>query len=174
MNMTEAMRVLPPWACATLVMAMSAAPVAAQQVTVERDSPLYAEPRLEAAQTAQLKQGATGEVVGKQGGWLNLRTPAASGWLFSFNVRFPPRKAGSGEPGTDSALGQVFGPRRTVSVTSQIGIRGLDEEDLRQASFNAGEMKLLDDYAVSKPVAEDGASAAGLVPVRLDYLDAKP
>lgn len=159
---------------AALAAALSAAPAAAQQVTLERDSPLYAEPRLDAAQAAQLKQGATGEVVGKQGGWLNLKTPAASGWLFSFNVRFPVQKAEGGEPGTGSVLGQVFGPRRTVSVTSHIGIRGLEEEDLRQASFNAGQMKLLDDYVVSKSAAEEGARAAGLAPVKVEYLDAKP
>ena len=154
---------------AALAAALSAAPAAAQQVTLERDSPLYAEPRLDAAQAAQLKQGAAGEVVGKQGGWLNLKTPAASGWLFSFNVRFPVQKADSGEPG--SALGQVFGPRRSVSVTSHIGIRGLEEEDLRQASFDAGQLKLLDDYVVTKPAAEEHARGAGLAPVKVEYLD---
>ena len=68
---------------------LAAAPVAAQQVTLERDSALYAEPRLDASQVTQLKLGATGEVIGKQGAWLNLKTPGGSGWLFSFNVRFP-------------------------------------------------------------------------------------
>ena len=154
---------------AALAAALSAAPAAAQQVTLERDSPLYAEPRLDAAQAVQLKQGATGEVVGKQGGWLNLKTPVASGWLFSFNVRFPVQNAGSGEPG--SALGQVFGPRRSVSVTSHIGVRGLEEEDLRQASFDAGQLKLLDDYVVTKPAAEEHARGASLAPVKVEYLD---
>lgn len=165
-------RFLSHFACAALAAALGAAPAAAQQVTLDRDSPLYAEPRLDAAQTAQLKQGAAGEVVGKVGGWLNLKTPAASGWLFSFNVRFPPQKAGGAEPG--SALGQVFGPRRSISVTSQIGIRGLEEEDLRQARLDAGQLKLLDDYAASKPAAEEAARGAGLAPVKVEYLDAKP
>jgi hypothetical protein len=138
---------------------------------LERDSPLYAEPRLDAGQTAQLKQGAAGEVIGKQGGWLNLKTAAGTGWLFSFNVRFPPRKAGEGESG---AAGPVLGPRRSVSVTSTIGIRGLEEEDLRQARFDAGQMQLLDGYVASKQAAEDTARAAGLAPVKVEYLDAKP
>jgi hypothetical protein len=156
-----------------LIFAMAGAPAAAQQVTLERDSPLYSEPRLESAPVTQLKQGSTGDVVGKQGGWLNLKTPGGTGWLFSFNVRFPAQRAEGGDTGS-GALGQVFGPRRGVSVTSAIGIRGLDEEDLKQASFNAGQMKLLDDYAVSKQTAEQGARAAGLAPVKVDYLDAKP
>ena len=153
---------------ATLLIAL---PAAAQQVTLERDSPLYAEPRLEAAQVTQLKQGASGEVIGKQGAWLNLNTAGGSGWLFSFNVRFQSQKAEGGDGG--AALGKVFGPRRNVNVTAAIGIRGLDEQDLKQATFSDSQMKLLDGYAASKRAAEDGARATGLAPEKVDYLGAK-
>ncbi|MGH8662081.1 MAG: SH3 domain-containing protein [Burkholderiales bacterium] len=158
----------------TLVVALAAAvPAAAQQVTLERDSPLYAEPRLDSSQMTQLKLGATGEVIGKQGAWLNLKTPAGSGWLFSFNVRFPSQQAGTGDSGAGSAAGRLFGPRRSVSVTSTIGIRGIEEEDLRQASFSADQIKLLDRYVVTKEAAERGARASGLAPASIDYMDAK-
>jgi hypothetical protein len=149
-----------------------ALPAAAQQVTLERDSPLYAEARLDSAQVAQLKQGASGEVVAKQGAWLNVKTPAGTGWLFSFNVRFQSQKAESG--GGGSALGNVFGPRRNVSVTATIGVRGLDEQDLKQASFNADQMRVFDNYAATKQAAEDAARATGLAPVSVEYLGAKP
>lgn len=152
---------------------LAAASAAAQQVTLERDSPLYSEPRLESAPVAQLRQGASGDVMGKEGGWLNLKTPAGTGWLFSFNVRFPSQKADSGDGGSGSALGRVFGPRRSSSVTSSIGIRGLEEEDLKQANFNAGQMKLLGDYATSRQAAEQGSRATGLAPAKVDYLDAR-
>ena len=149
-----------------------ALPAAAQPVTLDRDSPLYAEARLESAQVAQLKQGANGEVIGKQGAWLNVKTPAGTGWLFSFNVRFQGQKAGSGDSG--SALGNVFGPRRNVNVTATIGVRGLDEQDLKQASFNAGQMTAFDAYAATKQAAEDSARATGLAPVQVEYLGARP
>lgn len=156
----------------TLLVVLSAATSAfAQQVTLERDSPLYAEPRLDAPQVTQLKQGATGEVVAKQGGWLNLKTPGGAGWLFSFNVRFPAQKAEGSESG--SALGRVFGPRRPTTVTSTIGIRGLDEEDLKHASFNAGQMNLLDGFVASKQAAEERARKTGLAPATVEYLDAR-
>ena len=151
----------------------AAASAAAQPVTLERDSPLYAEPRLESAQVAQLKQGASGEVIGKQGAWLNLKTTGGSGWLFSFSVRFQSQKTDGGDAGGGSALGSVFGPRRNVNVTSTIGVRGLEEEDLKQASFNAGQMKLLDGYAASKQAAEERALAAGLASEKVEYLGAK-
>ena len=157
---------------ALVVLLLIALPAAAQQVTLERDSPLYAEPRLEAAQVTQMKQGATGEVIGKEGAWLNLKTAGGSGWLFSFNVRFQGQKAGGGDGG-GSALGRVFGPKQNVNVTASIGIRGLDEQDLKQASFNDAQIKLLDSYTASKQTAEDGARATGLSPVSVEYLGAK-
>lgn len=157
-----------------LLACAAAGAAAAQQVILERDSPLYSEPRLESAQVTQLARGATGDVLGKQGGWLNLRTPAGSGWLFSFNVRFPSQKADAGDSGAGTALGRLTGARRTTSVTSSIGIRGLEEEDLKQATFDAGQMKLLDGYAATKEAAEQGARAAGLAPAKVDYLGSKP
>jgi hypothetical protein len=157
--------------CGALCLLLAAASAAAQQVTLERDSPLYPEPRLEGTPLAQLKQGATGDVIGKQGAWLQLKTPDASGWLFSFNVRFPPQTTEGGGTGAGAALGRVFGPRRT-SVTSSIGVRGLEEEDLKQATFSGEQMKLLDSYAASKESAEESARAAGLAPAKVDFLGA--
>ena len=152
---------------------LATGPAAAQRVTLERDSLLYAEPRLDASQVTQLKLGANGEVIGKQGAWLNLKTPGGSGWLFSFNVRFQSQQAGAGDAGAGSAAGRLFGPRRDVSVTSTIGIRGIEEEDLKQASFSAEQMKLLDGYVATKQVAERGARATGLPPVSVEYMDVK-
>jgi hypothetical protein len=156
---------------AFLVFLLAAASAAAQQVTLERESPLYAEPRLESSQVAQLQRGATGEVISRQGGWLNIKTAAGTGWLFSFNVKFPAQRADGGASG-GAGLGRVFGSNRP-SVTSTIGIRGLEEEDLKQASFNGGQMKLLDSFVASKQAAEASARAKDLAPARVDYLDAK-
>ncbi|MGH8649020.1 MAG: hypothetical protein ACREUP_06905, partial [Burkholderiales bacterium] len=71
------------------------------------------------------------------------------------------------------AAGRLFGPRRNVSVTSTIGIRGIEEEDLRQASFNAGQVKLLEGYAATKQAAEERARGSGLAPASVEYMDAK-
>ena len=148
---------------------------AAEQVTVERESKLYAEPRLDAPTESVLEAGTTAEVVGKSGAWLNVKTPSAAGWVFSFNVRFSvgsPDAAPSTSGGGESAIGRIFGSERGGNVTSTIGIRGLDTEDLRQAQFNAEQMKLLDGYAVQKDAAAQNASGKGLAPVQVEYLEA--
>jgi uncharacterized protein YgiM (DUF1202 family) len=150
------------------------APAAAQQVTVERDSELRAEARPDAAVVAKVKQGTTGEVTAKNGAWLNLKTAEGAGWLFSFNVRFAATGQAVGAAGGDaSALGRVFGPRQNVNVTSTIGVRGIDKEDLKQANFNAEQMNLLDTYVSSKDSAASRARSTGLAATRVEYLDEK-
>lgn len=169
-------RVRNSYAAAGLFAAL-ALPVAAQQVTVERESELRAEARPDAPVVAKVKQGATGEVTAKSGAWLNIKTPDAAGWLFSFNVRFAsarPGGEGGGAADSAAAVGRLVAPRQQVNVTATIGVRGIEEEDLRQASFNAEQMKLLDHYAASRESAQDGARAAGLEPLRVEYLGAKP
>ncbi len=148
---------------------------AAEQVTVERESQLYAEPRLDAPQVQLLAPGTVAEVAGKSGAWLNVRTPSATGWVFSFNVRFnvkPSDAAQGSSSGGESAIGRIFGPQRGVHVTSTIGVRGLDAEDLRQAQFSPEQMKLFDGYALSKDGAEESARARGLTATPVEYLQA--
>lgn len=157
------------WLSLLLFLALPAA--AAEQVTVERDTALYSEPRTDASQVAQLKQGTVAEVLSRNGAWLNIKTPAATGWTFTFNVRFPSQATGQSGAGGGSTLGRLFAPRSsTVATTSTIGIRGLDETDLRQATFSPDQMQLLDRYAANREAAQSQANQAGLTPARLDYL----
>lgn len=136
-------------------------PASAQQVTVERETPLYSEARADSSVVTTLQQGVTGSVVGKKGAWLNLKTDAASGWLFSFNVRFASSQSASPSQsgGESSAIGRLVGPRQQVNVTSTIGLRGLEEEDLKQAHLDPEQLKLLDQYAATKQDAENKAQA---------------
>ena len=84
------------------------------------------------------------------------------------------RSAPGSSGGAGSAIGRIFGPQRDVNVTSTIGVRGLDAEDLRQAKFSPEQMKLLDGYALSKGAAEESARARGLTAAQVEYLQAPP
>jgi hypothetical protein len=150
------------WLCAGMTAAH------AENVTLERESVLRAEPRTDAAAVATLPLGATGEALARQGAWVQVRSGNATGWLYSFNVRFG-GTAGGGD-GTGSVLGRIFGPRQRVNVTSTIGIRGLDEEDLKQARFDGGQVQQLDSFAASREQAESHAGEAGLSAGRVEYL----
>ncbi len=157
------------WLAAALFAAV-AATAYAEPVTLERDSVLRAEPRVDAAAIANLARGATGDAVARQGAWVQIKSGAATGWLYSFNVRFGAAAGSADGAGAGSVLGRVFGPRQRVNVTATIGIRGLDEEDLKQARFDGGQMQELDGYAASREQAEAHAGEAGLSASRIEYL----
>lgn len=155
----------------TVVFAMVAVAASAEPVTVERDSVLRAEPRTDAGVAGNLARGATGDAVARQGAWVQVKSGAVTGWLYSFNVRFGAVGAGSSSgAGAGSALGRVFGPRQQVNVTATIGIRGLEEEDLKQAHFDEGQMRQLDGYAASREQAAAQAGKSGLNASKLEYL----
>jgi hypothetical protein len=168
-----AMRSIAKVLCALL--AAVALPIFAQQVVVEKDSDLRGAANHSAPVVGKVKQGTNGEVTDKSGAWVNLKTPDAAGWLFSFNVRFAGASAAGGGGGDGGAglVSRLTGPRTNVSVTSTLGTRGLDKESLAQGTFNAGEMKLLDSYATTKESAQEGARVAGLEATRVEYVGAK-
>lgn len=140
----------------------------AEPVTLERDSALRAEPRVDAGVVANLAKGVTGDAVARQGAWVQIKSGAVTGWLYSFNVRFG---AGAGEgSGSGSVLGRVFGQRQRPNVTATIGIRGLEEEDLKQARFDGGQLQELDGFAATREQAEAHAGEAGLSASRVEYL----
>lgn len=142
---------------------------AAQSVTIGNESALHEEPKADSRVITRLKSGVAGEMLGRQGAWVNLHTPAGSGWVLSFNVRFAPQGQAQGGNGL-AAIGRAISPRQKPATTATIGIRGLEAEDLKSASFDGQQVGLLDQYAASPQAAEDAARAAGLEPVRLDYL----
>jgi uncharacterized protein YraI len=124
---------------------------AAQQVTISRDANLQAEPKTGAAVVAEVKQGATAEVLAKQGAWVQVKSAAGTGWLFSFNVNY-----GSGGPA--AASGRTA-PRS--ASTSTIGIRGLDEEEMKAAKFDGAQLDALDAFSSGNPDESRGAAPKG-------------
>jgi len=150
---------------AALFLAAASLSAVAQQATVAKDSDLRYEGSNSAPVVGKVRQGTSGEVTGKNGVFVNLKAPSATGWLFSFNVNFA-----SVDDGTASAagLGKVRGSTQ-VQVTSTMGARGFDDEDLQKASFNAEQMQLFEQYGTSKEAASDAARGAGLSATRVDY-----
>jgi hypothetical protein len=157
------------------LLVMLASVALAQQVTVERDSELRAEARHDAPVVAKVKPGTTGEVTARSGPWLNVTTPEGSGWIFSFNVRFASGKpAESSAAGAGSVLGRLAAPNRPPSVTATIGIRGIEEEDLKKARFDGEQMKLLDRYATTGEQAAEAARRRGLSAEKVPLLEEVP
>jgi hypothetical protein len=60
-------------------------------------------------------------------------------------------------------------PSRVVAVA---GVRGLNEEELRNTRYNAAELTRMDQYLTSRSEAEQFASSAGLRRLELAYFEA--
>ena len=140
----------------------------AEVIIVERESSLRAEPALGASLVGTVAKGVRGESIGKSGIWVHVKTPEASGWVFTFNIRFGERGA---SPGDRTSAGRAAAARPKTSVVSTIGIRGLSEEELQNAAFSAAGMHRLDGYTASPEASVRRAQQAGLGAVTVDYLE---
>lgn len=144
-----------------------------EPVTLVRESAFRAEPSMSAATVANVAKGAVGETIGKSGIWVNVKTPEATGWVFTFNLRYGAERAGGSAAADAQAAGRLVTGRPRSTVVSTIGIRGLSEEDLQNAAFNRAENDRLEALSASREDAEQHARAAGLEPARVNYLEEK-
>ncbi|MBS1219706.1 MAG: hypothetical protein H6R21_2839 [Proteobacteria bacterium] len=138
--------------------------------TVLRDEKLYSKPSATAPVSASVRKGASVNILSKQGGWLRVSAGKSTGWIRLLSVR-----AGAGGLG-GAGVGDVVGAATTKSDPSRVvavaGLRGLNDEQLKQAKFNADEIARMEAQAVSVAQARSFAGQSGLVAVNVPALPA--
>ena len=152
----------------TLLLCVSAASALAAPGTVLRDEKIYSQPSSGSAVAGSAAKGASVNILDKQGGWLRVTAGKTTGWIRILSVR-----AGEGGLG-GTGVGDVVGAATTRSDPSRVvavaGLRGLNDEELKQAKFNAAELAQLDTWVVTVAQAKTFASQAGLVAVNVPAL----
>lgn len=153
---------------AVLVLCVTAASAWAAPGTVLRNEKLYSQPSASASVTANVSKGASVDILAKQGGWLRVSSGKTTGWIRLLSVR-----AGAGGLG-GTGVGDVVGAATTRSDPSRVvavaGLRGLNDEDLKRAQFNADELARLDALKVTAAQARSFARQSGLVAVKVAEL----
>jgi hypothetical protein len=138
--------------------------------TVLRDDKLYAQPSSTAKVVGSASRGAAVDIVAKQGGWLRVKVGKSEGWIRLLSVR-----SGSGGVG-GVGVGDVVGAATTKSdptrVVAVAGLRGLSEQDLKQAEFNGAELARMEKFANSAEQAKTRASRVGLAATSISPLPA--
>jgi hypothetical protein len=138
--------------------------------TVLRDEKLYTQPSATSSVAASVPRGATVTIQQKQGGWLRVTSGKTTGWIRLLSVR-----AGAGGLG-GAGVGDVVGAATTRSDPSRVvavaGLRGLNDEELKQAKFNAEELARMEAQAVTPAQAQTFAGRSGLVAVNVPALPA--
>ena len=152
----------------TFLLCISAASAWATPGTVLRNEKLYSQPSSGSAVAASVAKGTSINILSKQGGWLRVTSGRTTGWIRLLSVR-------AGEGGVGGAgVGDVLGAATTRSDPSRVvavaGLRGLNDEDLKQAKFNAEELARLNGWQATPSQAQTFASQSGLAAVNVPGL----
>lgn len=149
--------------CSTLVLA-------AQSGTLIKSETLYASPAGTSARLGSLSRGAPVTVIKRQGGWLQIASGRSHGWVRLLSVR-------SGAASSSNALGDIAsaaqiagGKRQPGQIVATAGVRGLNEEDLKEAHYSADGIAQLDRYTISASSARSFAAQGGLRATSVAYL----
>lgn len=136
--------------------------------TVLRDEKLYSQPSSASSVAGTAARGSSVTILSKQGGWLRVTAGRSTGWIRLLSVR-----AGAGGLG-GAGIGDVVGAATTRSDPSRVvavaGLRGLNDEDLKQAKFNADELARLNALAATPAQATNFASQSGLAAANVPHL----
>jgi hypothetical protein len=153
---------------ALLWLLLQSAALAGESGTALKADAIRAEPFGDARQVAKLATGDKVEILKKDGGWLQVKSAKGKGWVRMLSIRKGDAKKGSGEAAGLLAL--TSGRAGTGKVVATTGIRGLNEEELKAARFDAKELRLAESYAVKKADAHKFAKQGKLVARPFGYL----
>jgi len=146
-------------------------PVQAEPGHVIRSCDLMDEPYRDANVLTSLDEGADIEILKRKGGWLNISVGEQAGWVRMSKVR-KGEVVAAPDSGTEvsGVLELASGRAGTGNVVATTGVRGLSEEELKEAKFNAVEIKKLESFAAPEKRARNFARNGKLVARRLEFL----
>ena len=163
---------------AAILAAMPCLASAQEQAFTNRSTELKDKAAADGRTLATLPENTAVKVTQRSGGWTRVEGGGQSGWVRAFHLRFPTTvepaggSSGGGGGGLLSGLGgSIFGggkPRQATIATT--GIRGLSEEDFKNATPDTAALQRMQSYRVDHASAERFAREAKLASVSINYL----
>lgn len=139
----------------------------AEPGTLLKADALRARPFGDAEVIATLKARDKVEISARKGAWANVQPPTGkSGWIRVLNIRTGSGKAGDSGVGAIASLFKTGSSGNTVST----GVKGLSEEQLKNARPNPEEAKRLNSFKDTEADARSFARQAKLNAQQIDYL----
>ncbi|HUP97943.1 MAG TPA: hypothetical protein VM073_08380 [Usitatibacter sp.] len=157
---------------AILLLGLACASFAQEQAFTNRATELKDRGDAAATTVKALPENTEVKVLARAGGWTRVDAGGQQGWVRVFHLRFPAvAEPGSSASGTlssmTSALG--FGRQRSQSATiATTGVRGLSQEDLKNASPDEAELRRMQSYRADQASAERFAREGKLATVNVD------
>jgi hypothetical protein len=128
---------------------------------MSRADSLREKPFADAKVVSKLTAGQKVDIVKREGAWYQVKAADQLGWVNMLSVR----KTATAAVASGKSLNQVTtGRTGTGTVVATSGIRGLNEEDLRQATFQEEPVAYVEKFRAAEGPAQKFARAAGLKP----------
>ena len=158
------------WSAAVLAVAVSGLLLAADPITpatVAKPSiEAHAKPDFASPTVAKFSKNAPVKVSGQQGLWFQLALDGGkTGYVRVNDVRVAYGKAETGGAGKALFTGKAGKGR----VSETASVRGIDESDLKAASFNAAQLQLMESYRATPEAAEQAAAKRGWTATQVAY-----
>lgn len=146
----------------------SQAVMAGESGTALKIDDLKKEPFSDAKTIAMLAAGDKVTILRKEGGWLNVKAAKGSGWVRMLSIRKGELRSAASLAGNLKGLSS--GRSGTGTVVATTGIRGLNEEELKAAKFDAEQLSLAESSLTTRADAQKFADQAKLKSRSVDYL----
>lgn len=144
---------------------LAAVPLAAfaDSGTVTRTSQVLAAPYSDAEARGTLEANEGVEIVERQGGWYHVRAEdGRDGWLRLSSIRLGAAKEEEESGGFWASLFSFTGRSGTRTASATTGIRGLSEEEIKDATPNPEAVEGLARFAPDENEARSFAGEIGL------------
>lgn len=141
---------------------------AAEKGQILRAGDLLAQPFIDAAKAGPVTANQPVTILERRGAWASVESNGTKGWVRLLNLRL---EAGAVRPGTGRPGGLASLRTGSSGRTATTGIKGMDEEDIRNATPDYQELELLGTLAVTADDARATAQKAALKENTVAYLD---
>ncbi len=158
--------------------------ISADPATIISDTALYQYPSFDAPTLAPLNSGQQVDSLGRSGSWNQISTEnSQTGWVRSYQLRsgiveISSQKETSG--GFFSGLAHLsrkasglFTSKNkgySFQRTATIGVRGLSEEEIKNAKADLKELKKMESYRSNKNSAKRFANSGNLVAIKVVHM----
>ena len=136
---------------------------------ISRDTELFSKPFKDAETITELSTQTAIIILKRKGGWYQIKTDTQQGWVRLTHVRLAKKEKAKQD--ADNNVGEILsglatGREKSDQVTTATAIKGLSEEELRNAEPDVDALNALDDFAVD----ENTNNESGLQTRKIDYL----
>jgi hypothetical protein len=158
------------WISIVLLWTWATTAWAADTGYVIRATDLKAKPYLDADTMTRLPERGAVEILVRAGPWMQVKAQGKTGYVRMLQVRLTASESAQtrSSPTTSpvvAAVNRPSGSRPTVTT----GVRGFDEQGLKDAQPDPAAFALMVSFAVTRPQAQQFAQATPLAPRSVPY-----